>query len=206
MKGQFEFANGVLVPANITNADTDTTVAAVFECNINAKDLGDIIFAVTFPKPFKVKATDDMVYTVNDAVADFSTVTNAENFDFPDKYVSPYGSGNDNMWTGFALKALKVDVNGVVPFVNYISAYNVLIDETGVSGWFSTSISTENRGKNDKKQQESTSAKDNGDPVTDETKVDPGISETGAKVLAVDITELSVGLANGKVCGGSLKI
>lgn len=205
LKGQFEFANGVLVPANITNADTDTTVAAVFECNINAKDLGDIIFAVTFPKPFKVKATDDMVYTVNDAVADFSTVTNAENFDFPDKYVSPYGSGNDNMWTGFALKALKVDVNGVVPFVNYISAYNVLIDETGVSGWFSTSISTENRGKNDKKQQESTSAKDNGDPVTDETKVDPGISETGAKVLAVDITELSVGLANGKVCGGSLK-
>lgn len=206
LKGTFEFASNMILPANVTNLDNDTVVAADFECNVNAKDLGDIVFLVNFPKPFKVKATDNMVYTVSDAIADFSTVTNAENFSFPDKYQNPF-KDDPNMWTGFALKALKVDVNGVVPFVNYISAYNVLIDETGVSGWFSTSISTNNRGNKNNSQagNNSTSAKDNGDAVTDATKVDPGISESGAKVLGVEITELSVGLANGRVCGGSLK-
>ncbi|MEE1260280.1 MAG: hypothetical protein U0K66_08860 [Paludibacteraceae bacterium] len=117
-----------------TKSTGDTVMTAQFDIYIS--DLEDIIIETGFKTPFKVKCTGDIVYEVHGLVADFSTLKNASDFQFPKGYKSPFKGSDDEYWTGFALKMLKVSVGDEIPFIDTLSAYNMLIDETGVSGWF----------------------------------------------------------------------
>ena len=112
----------------------DSMVTASFV--IDVTDLEDIIIETEFETPFKIRCTGDIVYTVKGVVADLSTVHNAKDFQFPPGYNNPFKGSDENYWTGFALKTLEVNVGDEIPFIETLGAYNMLIDETGISGWF----------------------------------------------------------------------
>lgn len=125
-------------------AKADTVMTAQFD--IYASDLENIIIETGFKTPFKVKCTGDITYEVHGLVADFSTIQNAEDFQFPKGYNSPFKDQDAAYWTGFALKTLEVNVGDEIPFIDNLYAYNMLIDETGVSGWFGATFG-EDKGK-----------------------------------------------------------
>lgn len=118
------------------NADS----VMIAEFRLETSDLENIVIETGFKKPFKVKCTGDITYEVQGLVADFSTVSNAENFQFPKGYKMPFKNDDATYWTGFALKTLEVNVGDEIPFIDTLRAYNMLIDETGVSGWFGASF------------------------------------------------------------------
>lgn len=137
LKGEFRFKSSVLYNADpdkqiITKEDSMVTA----EFDINISDLEDILIETSFKTPFKIHCTGDIVYKVTGVIADLSTVKNAENFQFPRGYRNPFKGSDEAYWTGFALKALEVNVEKELPFVKTLNAYNMLIDETGISGWF----------------------------------------------------------------------
>lgn len=173
LQGRVRFTSQALYAAD-AKVGGDSSLCADFE--IYVSDLNDFLFEAGFNKPFKIKATEDVIYTTEQLVADFSTKRNAENFQFPKGYKSPFGPGDDAYWTGFAIKTLKVDLTQQFPEfpVNDVAAYNMLIDETGVSGWFQTTIDNT---KSNKKKNSTIEAK---------------------------FTDISIGLSGGKVSGGGL--
>lgn len=136
LKGEFVFNSDVIYPADTTGKDT--CVTAYFELKVS--DLEDIVIETGFKQPFKIKCTGDITYEVYGVVADFSTVKNASDFEFPPSYDSPFKGEDKNYWTGFALKTLRINVEDEIPFIDTLLAYNMLIDETGISGWFEASF------------------------------------------------------------------
>lgn len=135
LHGKFRFESSVLYKADPkTVTKEDSMLTADFDVNIS--DLEDILIEVSFDEPFKIRCTGDVVYKVTGVIADLSTVKNAENFQFPRGYRNPFKGSDEAYWTGFALKALEVNVEKELPFVKTLNAYNMLIDETGISGWF----------------------------------------------------------------------
>ncbi len=182
LDGRIRFSSKV-----ITNAEAKTTgdssLTASFE--VYVKDLSDFLFEAQFDKPFKVKATEDVIYTTYGIVADFSTTRNATNFNFPKGYKSPFQDGDEAYWTGFAMKTLKVDLSQQFPEfpLDSVAAYNMLIDETGVSGWFQASISTKNNNNNGTSQ---------------------GKQEKKNSTIDAQFKEISLGLSGGKISGGGV--
>lgn len=176
LKGRVRFASKIMTPA----AGTDTAVHASFE--VYVKDLNDMLFETQIDQPFFVSVTDSVIYKAYGLVADFSTQRNAENFQFPEGYTSPFERGNDQYWTGFAIKELSVDLTHEFPDfpLDSAGAYNMLIDETGVSGWFKASV---------------TAGKDKGNANT---------KKEHNNTIEAEFSDISVGLAHGDICGGSL--
>lgn len=155
-------------------ADNDSMLTASFELPIS--DLNDVLIVAGIDNPFKVKATEDVIYIADQMVLDFSTSRNAADFQFPKGYTSPFAEEDINYWTGFAIKTLSVDLREQFPElpIEKAAAYNMLIDETGVSGWFETTINTEKQ----KSKKNST--------------------------IEAKFTDISLGLSGGKVSGGGL--
>ncbi len=159
LKGEFRFSSSVIYNASLDESNKtgeenagvaksnkimtkeDSMVTAAFEINIS--DLEDILIETSFKNPFKIRCTGDVVYKVTGVVADLSTIHNAENFQFPRGYRNPFKGSDEAYWTGFALKALEVNVSEELPFVRTLNAYNMLIDETGISGWFGAGFTDE---------------------------------------------------------------
>ncbi len=190
LKGQFEFCSSVIYPAEASA--TDTTVAADFDVFIS--DLEDILIETGINKPFKVRGTGDVVYEVHGLVADMSTARNADGFAFPKGYSQPFVEEDASYWTGFAFKTLKVDVHEELPFVDSLSAYNMLIDETGFSGWFSAAFSFGDEFDDPSMAQNADQVVVGKDKNTKESK----------KVMTGRITRLAVGIASNKVVDGEL--
>lgn len=144
LKGRIRFNSRVLYRADADKTG-DSTMYADFAVYLH--DLNDVLFEAGFKEPFKIKATEDVVYETSQLVVDFSTLRNAENFQFPKGYQAPFAAGDEAYWTGFSIKTLSVDLSKQFPEfpVKGAAAYNMLIDETGVSGWFQTKIDTENK-------------------------------------------------------------
>lgn len=178
LKGQIRFISSVLYDASVkTTNPKDSMMVADFEAYI--EDLNNVIFEAGFKKPFKVKATDDVIYQAEQMVVDLSTTTNASEFQFPKGYRSPFAQGQDHLWTGFAIKTLAVDLSEQFPEfpIQKAAAYNMLIDETGVSGWFEATIKDLGKDAENKKKNSTIEAK---------------------------FTDVSVALSGGKVVGGGL--
>ncbi len=175
LKGQVRFKSSVIYSADAKTAD-DSIMTASFEVYLS--DLNDFLFEAGFDngQEFKIKATQDVKYKAEQLVIDFSTKRNAENFQFPKGYKSPFAPEDESYWTGFAIKTLAVDLTQQFPEfpINGAAAYNMLIDETGVSGWFQTTIDNT---KSEKKKNSTIEAK---------------------------FTDISIGLSGGKVSGGGL--
>lgn len=144
LKGRIRFNSKVLYRAD-ADKDGDSTMYANFAVYLH--DLNDVLFEAGFSEPYKIRATEDVIYETKSLVVDFSTSRNAENFQFPKGYQAPFAAGDEAYWTGFAIKTLAVDLSKQFPEfpVKDAAAYNMLIDETGVSGWFQTKIDTENK-------------------------------------------------------------
>lgn len=175
LQGRVRFKSDVIYSAD-ANITGDSVMLANFEIYIN--DLNDFLFEAGFDngQEFKIKATQDVKYKAEQLVIDFSTKRNAENFQFPKGYKAPFAPEDAAYWTGFAIKTLAVDLTQQFPElpVDKAAAYNMLIDETGVSGWFETTLDTE-------KQKSSNNS-----------------------TIDAKFTEISLGLSGGKVSGGGL--
>lgn len=186
--GEFEFDPKTIFPADTTKGDT--TMKAAFD--ITVADLEDIVIETGFKRPFKVKGTGDITYTVTGVVADMSTVRNADGFSFPKGYVQPFEKEDADYWTGFALKTLKVDLKDEIPFLDSLAAYNMLIDETGFSGWFSAGFSYSN----------------NPAPTdVDQTiamKTNEKEEGQGSSFIDAKLRKIAVGIISNKVIGGEL--
>lgn len=176
LKGDVVFSGSIMKPA-YPKSKTDTAITASFTVFVD--DPNNMFFEADIKQDFKLKPTQDVVYTAHSMVVDFSTVKNAEGFDFPKEYKNPFKSGDEAYWTGFAIKELSVDLEKQFPEfpVNDVHAYNMMIDQSGVSGWFETSITT---GKDNK-----------------------GMLKENSTIQATFDT-LSVGLSGGKISGGGL--
>lgn len=178
---------------------------------INVTDLNDIVFEAQLDQPFKIKVTDDIVYTAHGLVADFSTMRNGEYFAFPKGYISPFAAGDENYWTGFAIKTLKVDLTREFPDfpLQSVAAYNMLIDETGVSGWFEAKAEFGKVDTTAAKNANAT-ASNNAESVSGnaQTAVAPA-SKKGSlfgenSTVQATFKSISLGLSCGKVSGGGL--
>lgn len=183
-------------PAPQTATSKDSMIKATFDVMIS--DLEDIVIELGIGQKFKVKGTGDVVYQVTGMVADMSTVRNADNFEFPQGYKSPFPDGDKNYWTGFALKLVEVDLSDEVDCLDKLTfkAYNMLIDETGFSGWFSAAIAY----SNEKEQPTKESAR-----VDQVVQAGPSSTDAKAdKVMTAKIDRLAIGIISNKVNGGEL--
>ncbi len=135
LKGYFEFDPGTIYP-DPSLPNPDSLVRASFQIHIN--DIHNFIVQTSLA-PFCIRGIDDMSFTVLDATADFSELSNAPNMVFPAGYNLANCNGDPLMWTGFYMRQFRVKLpselskNGQRP---EIVATNLLIDNSGVSGLF----------------------------------------------------------------------
>lgn len=136
LKGYFEFDPGMIYP-DPDFPTQDTVVRAMFQVHTN--DIHNFVVQASFA-PFCIRGVEGLSFTVIDATADFSELSNAPNMMFPQGYnMSPY-NGDPLIWTGFYMPNFTVKLprelakNGQRPT---ILATNLIIDQSGVSGLFS---------------------------------------------------------------------
>ncbi|MCL1867694.1 MAG: hypothetical protein FWF72_01920 [Paludibacter sp.] len=121
------------------NIDNENVVAS-FQTEVH--NWNDIIARLTFPN-FVIKGLDGFIWNLDDVVFDFSDFRNVDNFNFPSEYrpYLSYLSGNENLWRGIYAKEIRITLppqfstneNKRVSF----AAQNMIIDDNGVTGFFS---------------------------------------------------------------------
>ena len=130
LKGFFLFSNTLLQPLN----PADSLVIASFE--IHSNDIHNLVMAISM-SPFRIKGINDMSFAVNEAVADWSSLSNVPGMTVPPGYPMP---ANSLEWTGFYLKNVTVTLPQELSPKNgsptNISASNLLIDQNGITGNF----------------------------------------------------------------------
>lgn len=143
--GYFEFKNSFLKPAT---KGTDAVLAHFSFTYSNG-----LITKVCFNDSFKVSGCGDFVFTVLDAIADFSESRNGAGFQFPSGY---WTNGLPNeAWMGFFLKELSVtfpkelDLNKKKNKNAQAKFSNVLIDDYGFTGLFLLTDMIDTKGEND---------------------------------------------------------
>jgi len=148
LKGAFIFDKEFIKPAA---GCSHTEVRAEFD--IKVADWDDLMFKANFTCPFEISGGGGYVFEVKDLVVDFSTQTNVPGFTFPAGYET--GFEDDNIWTGFALKEIKItppseidelDNGGKRDFSYKIS--DMLIDRFGLTGSFLATRAPNQGGKN----------------------------------------------------------
>ncbi len=102
------------------------------------KNWNDIIAQVSFP-PFMINGLDDFIWTVKDAVFDYSDLQTPQGI-FPEAYHPYLIPGQENLWRGVHIKELALTLPP--PFSKTgdkrtsFDAQNMLIDDNGVTGTF----------------------------------------------------------------------
>ena len=134
LKGYFEFSDNVLVPDSSATTPNGKVIAS-FEIHTN--DIHNFIAQVSIT-PFTLKGLKDVSFTVLDATVDLSETANADNMVFPNGYQQ--SSSDTNQWKGFYLKQFTVKLPKELSPKNQqrttISASNLVIDNSGISGLF----------------------------------------------------------------------
>ncbi len=138
LKGNFLFSKDIIEPVKDPSFLNHPSgkVSATFE--VNASSLNDILLSVNIT-PFHLKGVKDFSFVVQKATVDMSDIANPPDFTFPQDYRQTLG-GNINLWRGFYLKELKITYNfsdSTGKTSPTFQAKNVLIDDSGVSGYFS---------------------------------------------------------------------
>ncbi len=134
LRGYFEFDPGMIYPDPASSPDS--VVRASFQVHVN--DLHNFVVQTSLA-PFCIRGIDDMTFSVLDATADFSELSNAPNMVFPAGYNLANCNGDPLMWTGFYLRQFKVKLPKELSRNGNrveVSATNLLIDNSGVSGLF----------------------------------------------------------------------
>ncbi|HEY8400103.1 MAG TPA: hypothetical protein VIK89_02515, partial [Cytophagaceae bacterium] len=141
IQGEFEFCREFLIPELPDGkiAPEPHRVKAQFETEVS--EMGNILAKVSIT-PFQVPSLKGFGFYVQDAWVDQSDLNNPGAMVFPRDYQSPYFiDGNYNMWRGFFLRQVAVKLPSQFNEKGKnerkeISASNLLIDNMGVSGWF----------------------------------------------------------------------
>jgi hypothetical protein len=134
LRGYFEFDPGMIYP-DPSAPQPDSVVRAMVQIHTN--DVENMIVQTSIA-PFCIRGVNDVVFTVNNATADFSEITNAPGMAFPQGY-NLSAMPDPLAWKGFYMQQFSVKLppqlakNGQPPIV---SATNLLIDNSGVSGFF----------------------------------------------------------------------
>lgn len=146
LKGYFEFDPGMIYP-DPELMNPDSIVRAMFQIHTN--DIHNMVVQTSIA-PFCVRGMDGSSFSVADATADFSELANAPNMQFPQGYNTSNFNGDPLLWTGFYMRNFTVRLpkelsrDGQRPT---ISAQNMVIDQSGVSGIFNaTNLFNTNQG------------------------------------------------------------
>lgn len=209
LKGDVLFSSDIMTNAKNPNDFVKASFAAKFD------DLRNILFEASINGDFKVKATDDVIYTGYGLVVDFSTKENGKDFAFPKYYENPFAAGDEIYWTGFAIKKLNVNLAEEFPDfpLTDVSANNMLIDETGVSGWFTASMSFGKDKSTNKKQQNTTpsgtdgTANNNsgtGGTPNNNSGTTASTNKEKNSTIEAEFSEIGIGLSHGKIIAGSV--
>jgi hypothetical protein len=133
------FSRDLLLPENLNGTiQPDVRVTTSFKSIIT--NWNDLLVQVSLPN-FQVKGLTGFGFTVDQAVFDFSDLRNSPSVVFPKGYTSSQMlPDNQNLWRGFYVRQLSVRLPQ--QFKNKdnartsLSAYNMIIDQQGVSGLF----------------------------------------------------------------------
>jgi hypothetical protein len=135
LRGVFEFSSNYFIPDPILSRNKKN-VTASFE--VNTTDFNNILISTSID-PFKIKGLGDMTFIARQASVDMSDFVNSEGFMVPAGYQNSFPEV-PQLWRGFFLKELNVllpaEISGSSERKS-INAYNLLIDESGISGYFS---------------------------------------------------------------------
>ncbi len=133
------FSRDLLIPENLNGTvQPEGRVTSSFKTVIS--NWNDLVVQLSLPN-FQVKGLNGFGFTVEQAVFDFSDVRNAPAVVFPAGYSSNQMlPDNANLWRGFYVRQLSVRLPQ--QFKNKdnvrtsLNAYNMIIDNQGVSGLF----------------------------------------------------------------------
>jgi hypothetical protein len=132
--GHFEFADDLFI--SDPEYSKSDKVTASFETSTS--DLNNILVSTTI-SPFRINGLGDMTFIIMNASVDMSDFVNCDGFAMPKGYYDVF-SDEPRLWRGFFLK----DVTVVLPSEFNkssgrvkVSASNLLIDDFGISGYFS---------------------------------------------------------------------
>lgn len=143
IEAEVEFCPNYIMPADtiaLTPIDHDTArVKAHFA--VEMISWGNFVAGVSID-PFIVKDAPNLIWTIENAILDFSDIT-SPHIVFPENYISNLVNNDGsprNEWKGFYLEKLNVKMiggignNGSVPMS--ISVENMIIDDVGFTGSF----------------------------------------------------------------------
>jgi hypothetical protein len=133
------FSRDLLLPENLNGTiQPDGRVTTSFKSIIS--NWNDLLVQVSLPN-FQVKGLTGFGFTVDQAVFDFSDLRNSPSVVFPKGYTSSQMlPDNQNLWRGFYVRQLSVRLPQQFKSKDNVrtslTAFNMLIDNQGVSGLF----------------------------------------------------------------------
>ncbi|MGE5406540.1 MAG: hypothetical protein ACM3NR_02410 [Methanosarcina sp.] len=134
LNGIFEFSPEIFIP------DDPGSSKLTAEFEINTTDPKNILVSTSISR-FRIKGLGDMAFSAREAVIDMSDFINCNGFAMPYEYQAVFGDA-PQLWRGFFIKDLSVLLPSTLSKGEKrteISARDLLIDESGVSGHFSAS-------------------------------------------------------------------
>jgi hypothetical protein len=145
LNGIFEFSNEFFIPDPLLSRNKNR-VTAGFE--VNTSDLKSILISTSI-EPFMVRGLGDMTFVAKQVTADMSDLVNCQGFAIPAGYQNIF-SDAPQLWRGFFIKELTVLLPSELSSSTEraaIIASDLIIDEFGLSGYFSaTNVLPFNKG------------------------------------------------------------
>ena len=140
VNADLEFSQDIFIPCN-EKGDKIENEKLRTNLNLQVTNVADILIGIDIPK-FQIKGLDDVVFTVRNAVFDFSDTKNDVSMTFPQGYESKYLTFPSlNLWQGVYIRELEVLIprsfkkTGSQDRIGF-GAHDMLIDNNGVSGDF----------------------------------------------------------------------
>ena len=139
VNADLEFAN-IFIPCS-DNGEKLNDVPLKTNIQMQLTNVNDFLLAINIPK-FQIKGLDDFVFTVRNAVFDFSDNQNAPALHFPSNYTQNYFPITPvNLWQGVYIQEFEIMLPKAFQkrnSTNRISfgARDLLIDNNGVTGNF----------------------------------------------------------------------
>ncbi|MES2733735.1 MAG: hypothetical protein V4714_18460 [Bacteroidota bacterium] len=141
ISAELEFPESLMTPMDAKGNPIPGRVKGAFKTVV--KDWNDVMAAVALP-PFEVKGLDGFIFTLGEAVFDFSDIRNDASIVYPPGYEQNFMiPGNPTLWRGVFVRDLGITLpkqfsekgNKRVSF----DAHHMLIDNNGLSGVFAAS-------------------------------------------------------------------
>ncbi|HTJ51833.1 MAG TPA: hypothetical protein VL443_20375 [Cyclobacteriaceae bacterium] len=136
---EIEFPESMMSPIDTTGHPMPGRVKGGFKTVVS--DWNDILVGVSLP-PFEIKGLQGFIFSMKDAVFDFSDLRNDPTIAYPEGYQQNYMiPGNPTLWRGVFIRDLSI----ILPeqFAKRqkkervsLRAHNMLLDNNGVSGIF----------------------------------------------------------------------